>query len=586
MKKLKYIKLFEAFDSNTLNATLKYIKTKEDKKIFLSNLKKLCDKFDIPESKLSDDLFTYLPFNKALKFNNIVSDDQPCDAVGEFIEGEKCDNGKVKRPWGRGFRLVDCSSCNGTGIKSKKSKLSLIKFWFDVNGSYIATTAVDGVYRPSTNSTNTTFSTNISDYEVVKRIPKAQIKNQLQTGDIISLDLTETSWNGQYTVETQIVAYVYKETRHNETKLYAIQNLRGRYPTAWSDDWRSIGSQSWNLTPTKCDNINLLKPKDNITGQDPYGYNTLIDTNMLSIRPVQVNSTLKNANFAIILDFSKLEKLEFSKKELKSTRAELKTGATALISDVDVKKTNIKRYFDKISASFKLVGELDDISKFNRMVVKAFGRNSTYLLNSGYSYETDSLSNIANSLFKMIKAIKTAEKSDLISEQEGLVGTAVNDLKSNSNFLDIIIGINHTYTDILNNSVKKNEFVNDKIKLIKSKLKTNDPNIDFNEEDLKVLSNIDNLSMEINRYLSSIKVENLDDVEFLIQEIFFIKSLLKSNRMNLTSLNTFFDRMRPGSYYSESISIRNITDALFSKRDSYTSINNGIQSIISIIRKK
>ena len=38
MKKLKYIKLFEAFDATTLNATLKHIKGKDDKNIFLSNL--------------------------------------------------------------------------------------------------------------------------------------------------------------------------------------------------------------------------------------------------------------------------------------------------------------------------------------------------------------------------------------------------------------------------------------------------------------------------------------------------------------------------------------------------------------------
>ena len=61
MKNLKYIKLFEAFDARTLNVTLKHIKGKDDKKNFLGQLKTICDKFDIPESKLSDDLFTYLP---------------------------------------------------------------------------------------------------------------------------------------------------------------------------------------------------------------------------------------------------------------------------------------------------------------------------------------------------------------------------------------------------------------------------------------------------------------------------------------------------------------------------------------------
>lgn len=587
MKNLKYIKLFEAFDARTLNVTLKHIKGSEDKKNFLSNLKTICDKFDIPESKLSDDLFTYLSFNKALKFNNVVSDDQPCDAVGEFVHGERCDNGKVRRPWGRGFRVVDCGTCKGTGIKPKRSDLSLLKFWFNSEGKYVATTAVDGIYRASTNTTATAFSPNITDYDVVKRIPKTQIKNQLETGDIISVDLVDNHWNGTaYNVETQIVAYVYKEVRYgNEIKVFAIQNRRGRYPRPWNSDWRSIGNESWTLTTSKCNNINLLKAKVNAGGQDPYGYNTLFDMANFRIRPVQVTSTLKDANFAIILDFSKLDKLGVVKKtEVKSGRTESREGATAFISNDDIKKANIKRYFDKIATSFKLTGELQDVSKFTSMATRVLGgRSCVYFLNNSASTnEMDILSTIAGYIFKMIKKIKTAEKADNQSAEDGFVGTAVEDLKQDRDFIDIITIINDKYKSLLDNSIKKVDNTTRFLKQLKDKIKS-DASEDWMDKDLRILSNIDNLSTEINKYISSIKVDTLEDVEFLIQEIYSIKSLLRSDRMSMTNLNGLFDRMRPGSYYNE---VRYLYPSLTDRRQYYGNINNGIQSIITIIRKK
>ena len=583
MKNLKYIKLFEAFDATTLNATLKHIKGKDDKKIFLSNLKTVCQKFDIPESKLSDDLFTYLPFNKALKFNNVVSDDQPCDAVGEFVHGERCDNGKVRRPWGRGFRVVDCGTCKGTGIKPKRSDLSLLKFWFNAEGKYIATTAVDGIYRASTNTTTTTFSPNITDYDVVKRIPKSRI-NELETGDIIALDLVNGWGNELY---PQVVSYVMKASTWSGTKVFALQNTANyynNYPRE-TTGWNQIAGRYWQMSQSRVNNINLLKAKANAGGQDPYGYNTLFDMSNFRVRPVQVTSTLKDANFAIILDFSKLDKLAVVKKtEVKSGRTESRAGATALISNDDIKKANIKRYFDKIAISFKLTGELQDVSKFTSMAARVLGgRHCMYFLNNSASTnEMDTLSTIAGYIFKMIKKIKTAEKEDIQSAEDGLVGTAVEDLKRDSDFIDIVTIINDKYKSLLDNSIKKVDSTTRFIKQLKDKIKT-DNNEDWMDKDLRILSNIDNLSTEINKYISSIKVDTLEDVEFLIQEIYSIKSLLRSDRMSITNLNGLFDRMRPGSYYNE---IRYLYPALTDRRTYYGNINNGIQSIITIIRKK
>ena len=583
MRNLKHIKLFEAFDARTLNATLNHLKLKTDKTSFLNNLKKICAKFDIPESKLSDDLFTYLPFNRALRFNNVIVEDEPCNAVGEFIAGERCDNGKVRRPWGRGFRVVDCGTCKGTGIKPKKSDLSMIKFWFDSDGKFITTTAVDGVYRETSAANTSSFSQNINDYEVVRRIPKSRI-NELNTGDIIALDLVNNGWGQTY---AQVVSYVMKASTWSGTKVFALQNTSSyynNYPRE-TNGWNQIANRFWQMSQSRVNNINLLKPKANVGGLDPYGYNTSFELDNFRIRPVQINSTVKDANFAIILDFNKLMNFapERKKSEIISDRTEMKSGALALMSDEDIKKTNIKRYFDKIAQGFQLKGELDDISKFNRMAARLLGRNASYFLNQSASDTiSGGLGNIATQIFKVIKKIKTAEREDAKLLDQGLTPNAIELLKNNYDFKSDIQYINDKYKDILDWSIKTNEHTNKLLKSFRKKIE-DESSEEWKVKELKVLDNLDRLSLEIARYISSITVETLTDVEFLQQEINSIRQMFRSERTGLGSLSNFFDRLRPGSYYNNTTYLySSFTD----KRNYFGNINNGITVMINVIRRK
>ena len=59
---MKYIKLYEAFESDKLSKTIGFIKEKEDRKRFLEDIKKVCNQIDYPYSKLTDDNFQYLPY--------------------------------------------------------------------------------------------------------------------------------------------------------------------------------------------------------------------------------------------------------------------------------------------------------------------------------------------------------------------------------------------------------------------------------------------------------------------------------------------------------------------------------------------
>jgi hypothetical protein len=378
-----------------------------------------------------------------------------------------------------------------------------------------------------------------------------------------------------------------KASTWSGTKVFALQNTSSyynNYPRE-TTGWNQIAGRFWQMAQSKVNNINLLKPRTNAGGLDPYGYNTSFDVGNFRIRPVQINSSVKDANFAIILDFNKLMNFspERKKSEIISNRGEMKSGATALLSNDEVKKANIKRYFDKIAQAFKLKGELDDISKFNRMASRLLGRNAVYFLNQSASDTiSGGLANIANTIFKVIKKIKSAEREDAKSLEEGITPTALVDLKSNSDFKGDVRFINEKYKDTLDWSIKTNEHTNKILKGIRNKIEDESPE-EWKEQELKVLINLDRLSLEINRYISSISVETLADVEFLQQEINSLRNLFRSERTGLSSLSNFFDRMRPTSYYNDASYLYR---ALVDKRNYFGNINNGITVMINVIKRK
>jgi hypothetical protein len=158
MKDLKYIKLFEAFESVKLSKTLGFI-DKRSRNLFIEDIKSICRSHDFPVSKISDDLFEYLPFNKALEYHQDI-EEVPCTATSESeynssiaIRGAKCENGKLKRTWGAGrVRVMTCPHCDGSGIEPFKVKWKYVKFWFNVNKEYVTKTATDGAIHDEEDS--------------------------------------------------------------------------------------------------------------------------------------------------------------------------------------------------------------------------------------------------------------------------------------------------------------------------------------------------------------------------------------------------------------------------------------------------
>ena len=102
---MKYLKLFEAFESKILSKTLKYL-SKSSKSYFLDTIKKICDDLDFPYSQLKDDYFEYLSFAKA--FDKVENNDKIykfwLDTGGNLVKTSLTDGGEVK---GKGKPIED-----------------------------------------------------------------------------------------------------------------------------------------------------------------------------------------------------------------------------------------------------------------------------------------------------------------------------------------------------------------------------------------------------------------------------------------------------------------------------------------------
>lgn len=507
MKQLKYIKLFEAFESEKFSKTLAYI---TDKKEFLSKIKSICNIYDYPYSKLNDELFDYLPFNKALKKADVI-DDLPCDAtsIGEFddsgVEGENCESGKIKRKWGARERVVSCSKCNGTGIKPKKSgEIKMVKFWFTKDGELVGTTGVDGLSR----NTSEKMSDDINDYTIGDVVPKRKLKS-LQTGTYVKLDHTGY-WSG---LEADLICYVINENR----TVYGIQNrVNGNNPWRFPN-WKKINTYSVELTSSTINNIKMLIP--NKTSNNPYDINVGLDVGSSRYSSLQINTRIdvkdliKGAHFALILDLSKLKESGYkSVSKTKSERDDLKRGAVSLLSDDEIRNTNIKRYLDKISKDINITDDIKNIPKF---VKRLLGFRSALYLLLVDSNVKESLSNVISYYYNLLSNPSDASIDNINYYTKRALERSGNNLTS----------INNNLRDI------RNELSDKKY-----------------GKEAELLKSLDEISLLIYDRISSLELETIEDLEVAHQKLLSVRNIFTTSRYKISFISYFVDYLKRGNY--------------------------------------
>jgi hypothetical protein len=514
---MKYIKIFEAFESDKLNKTLNFL-DKNSKITFIKDLKEVCLKLDIPYSKINDSYIEYLPYKTAI--NKFISmEDQPCDATSRSqfganaIEGETCQNGKLKRTWGKGVRIMDCPRCKGTGAKPRENTLKLIKYWFDSEGKYITKTGVSGVIKENNMNeivTDSNWSPNRDDYELVRSVPTTgEGIGTLQEGNILSASRHGTTAIGIYNRANML--FVTNNPNFNGSRTLA--QVRRKYGITYG---QYIGY---------CSNIEVLRPVVT-SGDSPFRYNFQMSSGV-NLSPMNTTkNSLANAHFALILDVDKLKDLEHSSlKKLLSDRQASKKGA--FLKDDEFKKMNIDRYLSKLSDMPV------DIKNCKNTLLRTLGGNMIFF------FIRKNLTNNINSISGLYyNILKTLGKDGEITNQANY-DRYKNDLKA----------------------ISKNYIENrrDAKEVIKSNLDRYRRENVGEVKKIKILEEVESISKIMFDCIKDMEVKTIEDLDILLAKILTLINYIGNGRYPIyyiysymlnyvtdTNYRRFYDYMSTG----------------------------------------
>jgi hypothetical protein len=534
MKKIANFQIFEAFKSQKLTKTLGFINAGAKTK-FLEQLKNLGEKIDFPISEYSDDYFQYLPFQKALNLNRSVID-EVCDATSQaefpeyVVPGSTCNgSGRLDRKWGRSTRSVVCPVCSGSGIKPKRDfELKWIKFWFDKDGNYVNMTGTDGKIRTQRTDKETYFdgdtnwSEDPNDYVKLRNLTRDELVN-LPTGAYVLGNFDRGV----------IVARTYKSSSEPR-KIYIIQNNQdGSEPN--DNLWQRFGRFSWVVTQTGNEmsgNATLLIPKlkyedikrnDDQTEVNPYDWNNFLNVRHLRLdSDTDVKERIKDAHFAIVLDWLELKKSTFKPKEETSLqRASQRRGAIALKSDEEIKKANLNRYIEQITKNLEVKS---DFGNMRTIISRFFGYEMAgWFILKGRKF--DEFENFLNHLFRFLKNGNEQHYNYCIRYYKDSMQSNIGYISELKKTLDSVRNQSKTFQDgRLSECYQKLEELADLVK-------TN-----------------------VNQF----KIETYEDLETFYQSIKSVRELMYSDRYKLRNVYRALENIRVGEprtfyYYFEDI---------------------------------
>jgi hypothetical protein len=558
---LKYLKLFEAFESIKLAKTLKFI-NKESQEHFLGELKSIGNRLDFPISKFSDDVFEYLPFKSALKKNVDPQDPQekePCNHESDWIPGEFCQGGLIRRTWGSHIRTVKCDNCNGTGFEKAKPKtpeISLFKFWFDKDGNYVRMTGCDGQIRKQVSSSESNslhhFSRKIKDYNSFGELDIDGVKG-LNTGDIIlaklSLDQIEPC-----------ICMIWKEFYGGVEHIYCLHDdyrADGSSPNTISiTDRKQYANYSWTVVGGSDlkgrATLLKLKPKKEELSKSfknfPTFYtwnNTINVYSMTMENKNNMDSILKNAHFAIILDLEKLKSSQYKGVQKTRIERELRKSGAFLTPDA-VKTANLERYFNTLITKFNFDKSL---SELNKVLPRAFGyaNSLTFIIDNKNISNLDDLVSYINNFMQ--------DPGDYYQEQ-----------------------VKNHLTRVYNNSYKLNNQINQKIEKTWSEFDTKYKNIDKkNLQDAKdyfeIYLQLGELMM---KKIQSFDIQTLSDIELVVQKLRSFRDFIGNSRTR-----SYRQLKYVANYLSTSYSV---CDQIFSILDDYPNAKSELLELKKLIQ--
>ena len=496
MRQMKYIKLFEAFDSAQISKTLKFVK-KSDRERFLGALRQICSSIDAPLSSLSDDVFQYLPYKKAMKLR--YESERP---VCSSCEGE----GKISKPWGRGTRMVKCPRCEGEGTTEAAQKMKYIKFWFNSDGSYVGATVVDGRYHADKRDATNYVKKDIT--EDVRTLDLAELKTKygIANGEtrIYLQNVSGTGWRNDRKYSQLGLAFIDRDGRlfvvHGNSSIELDQPV-GR---KWKDYGRYATSLSRMLRDSRNADAKVFFMTDVEEKEDIY-WNTPLSIGRYGISADSTMSKdfLKDAHFAIVFDY---DTFAYGGKEwnpvsiTRGDREHAKKGATAFISDEQIKSANIERYIKAISN----IDLSEGIGRLASKVPMVFGGDLALY----FIYGEKNFSRFKNMMSDVYEFMAAKDDDGRKSANEKLARRL------------------RETREITNN-------VRERIEKRIASAKESFVDSADKEKYYSLFDKLEALSKSINQKLLKSKMETIEDMEIMLMKAIGINSAISSDRFSL-----------------------------------------------------
>jgi hypothetical protein len=369
---MRYLKLFEAFESETISKVMKFVNSKigrNDKARFRRSLIDVLKSFNIPIDKIKESNVSYLNKSKALKIKN------DSDVSNDF-------------------------------------EVYCLKFWFSIEDGYIGYTGVGNTKinyhnwknrRNDKRGENKKFDADSLDYIKDRLgITKGEIKPlkpedyaNIKTGDKLIGMFTEYDDLGKLGMATAWVdsPYIYaiQDVSNGSSPDTSVQTINGV-----DTNWRDLGRFCWSLGSLSSIGddhrfLHTYKESDktlhypSVKFEEDDDKTSLLDFNLPLYRyeivdwssgsSIDSPEVLDNADFAVVFYIDNMldpDKSEFYEKpsDIKLKRNDDRKGATKLLSDNQIKNINIDRYMSKLVSKMGIKEDISELKNLQKIVSK------------------------------------------------------------------------------------------------------------------------------------------------------------------------------------------------------------------------
>lgn len=527
---MKYLKLYEAFESDAISKVLKYVKTKVGEKQsqdFLSGLREIIKNYDFPIDKISDSDVRYLSYKKALPIKSKASNEFGVYCLKFWFSLQK---GYI------GF----------TGVGDRVMSISNFKYVETGNSSRINTSEMNSDivdYIKNTLNIKTGIMTRVEDEDYTT----------LNHGDdIIALfdDSDDLSRIGK--------GKIFKDGRY----LFGIQDVASGNLPNYSDgtveelgNWRDWGRRAWSLGRDDSPNDDHRLLYKYTESDEPLVISDYVDkqesnsetevNHFLYNLPLNRNGGLKDwsrykdentstynknwkdvedADFCVIIYIDNLLKSEFKKTtDVSKERKESRTGAISLMTEKELRNANIERYMNQLLGKMGISSKKLELKNLQKYIASNILGDYSYFAIYRNRPELSETKKFSSRLLELLKLIKRYDNPSEYRKEE------VEDFY-NSRISNVYIHNNQS------SSKYKIEYDNGYQRYIKG---INDVKEEKKRKYVKEYLDIcKEIGKYINSYVSSQEVNSIDDYIFLYNKITSIQSVMWDDNFKPSSTLT------------------------------------------------